>query len=624
MKIDGTSALKFDYVDNVPWEKSPAFSADEHTQAYLDAFKNAIDKIPTKDLKISFSDNVWDFNPYFTGIQSHDLRLNFECVSSELAEYSKFFVLHKISGKTKISTVNVRYRSSIGVLLNIFENTTHKNIHLVTTNDIINEINRRNVSPSTEHNLYQSLYQFYYFLIKHYKLKLPVDLNVLNEASLKAKRLDKQIDSKLPDIPETYFNIILNKALFVMRDESAEHDMRMLAAGLVFISQTGLRLGDFLALTTDRLHKKTLAKSGNETHYVHFTERKPSKAHQPLLEFDIFSNSLATEAFNTMKKLRAQSELSEGNDFLFVLKKAEKITAKETMPHEKFKFRETYRKFMLKYLPAETQTEWEGITLSVYHRNPEGEKKGTSTPLKLYIPDTRQYRVHLCTTLYNRGVPLVYIQKYMGHLSEYMIGYYVRPKDTYQENIQYSEKVIREIAEDNTTPLGGNMLGQELKENIQKFIADNGFNVHTDIEAIVKALGDKVIIRGKTGGVCIKTSLMPCSKDARTNEMMCAYNVCPNLFHFYYMVDISYMNFQTLQETYKAMLSTGKVKAAQKELAKLKDVLNRRLIPELDELDKEIAAKGYNTILDKYPALIDIMENRESIRKEIEEWKTKK
>lgn len=168
------------------------------------------------------------------------------------------------------------------------------------------------------------------------------------------------------------------------------------------------------------------------------------------------------------------------------------------------------------------------------------------------------------------------------------------------------------------------MLGQELKENIQKFIADNGFNVHTDIEAIVKALGDKIIIRGKTGGVCIKTSLMPCSKDARTNEMMCAYNVCPNLFHFYYMVDISYMNFQTLQETYKAMLSTGKVKAAQKELAKLKDVLNRRLIPELDELDKEIVNKGYNTILDKYPALIDIMENRESIRKEIEEWRTKK
>ena len=85
MRVDGTSALKFDYVDNVPWEKSPAFSADEHTQAYLDAFKNAIDKIPTKDLKISFSDNVWDFNPYFKNIQSSELKFIFEGLSSELA-----------------------------------------------------------------------------------------------------------------------------------------------------------------------------------------------------------------------------------------------------------------------------------------------------------------------------------------------------------------------------------------------------------------------------------------------------------------------------------------------------------------------------------------------------------
>lgn len=89
---------------------------------------------------------------------------------------------------------------------------------------------------------------------------------------------------------------------------------------------------------------------------------------------------------------------------------------------------------------------------------------------------------------------------------------YVRPKDTYQENIQYSEKVIREIAGEDITPLGGNMLGEDIKENIKKFIADNGFNVQTDVEAIVKALGDKVIIRGKTGGVCIimTPSKRPC------------------------------------------------------------------------------------------------------------------
>ena len=140
----------------------------------------------------------------------------------------------------------------------------------------------------------------------------------------------------------------------------------------------------------------------------------------------------------------------------------------------------------------------------------------------------------------------------------------------------------------------------------------------------MKELGDKVIIRGKTGGVCIKTSLMPCAKDARTNQMMCAYNLCPNLFHFYYMIDVSYLNFKTLQDTYETMKKNNNIKAAQKELNKLKDLLRRRLIPELDELEKELARKGFETIINQHPSLVEIIENKDNIREEIELWMNKK
>ena len=165
---------------------------------------------------------------------------------------------------------------------------------------------------------------------------------------------------------------------------------------------------------------------------------------------------------------------------------------------------------MCKYCLDDVRKDWDGIKKRIYFSAQTGK-------IKISIPDTRQFRVHLCTALYEKGIPLVYIQRYMSHLSEYMLGYYVRPKDTYQENIAYSEKVIKEIAVNDTTPLG--LLGEDIKKNIKKFITDNNFNVETDIEAIVKAFGDKVVIRGKTGGVCIKTSIVPCSKDARTNEM---------------------------------------------------------------------------------------------------------
>ena len=621
--IDGTSALNFEYVDDIPWDKSPAFAFSNNYQIYLDAFKNAVDIIPTKDLKISFDNDIWDFNPYFNDVQSKEYKFIFSELPDELAVCCKFFVLYKISGKTKISTTNIRYSQFVSIILNVFKRTPHKNIMVVTTDDIISEINRRNAAPSTVHNLYQAAYQMYYFLINHYKLDLPVNIDTLNDESVKWKSIDKQTDTKLPDIPEEYFNIILNKSLEVMRDNSADTEFRMMGAGLVFLSQTGLRLGDFLALTTDSLFTKKLSKSGNITNYIHFTERKPSKPHQPLLEFDIFCNSLGTEAFSIMKKLRKLSPLSKGNNILFVLSDKSNMGGITTLPHDKVRVRSLYRRFMYKYLPIESTTSWEGISPYIHHTNPYAEKKGTASPILLYIPDTRQYRVHLCTVLYNQGVPLIYIQKYMGHLSDYMMGYYVRPKDTYQENIQYSEKVIREIAGENITPLGGNMLGEDIKESIIKFISDNNFNVQTDSEAIIKALGDKVIIRGKTGGVCIKTSLMPCSKDARTNEMLCAYNLCPNLFHFYYMVDVSYINFQNLIDTYNTMKKTGKIKAAQKELFKIKDIINRRLIPELNELEKEIKSHGINYILDNHPSLLDIIDNSDRIREEIELWRTK-
>ena len=69
---------------------------------------------------------------------------------------------------------------------------------------------------------------------------------------------------------------------------------------------------------------------------------------------------------------------------------------------------------------------------------------------------------------------------------------------------------------------------------------------------------------------------------------MCAFSLCPNLFHFYYMVDVSYNHFSTLRETVRVNQERGLIRAAQKELNKAQSLLRCRLIPELDEMDKEI------------------------------------
>lgn len=169
--------------------------------------------------------------------------------------------------------------------------------------------------------------------------------------------------------------------------------------------------------------------------------------------------------------------------------------------------------------------------------------------------------------------------------------------------------------------LGGSS-PDDLKENIKQFIAEKHIDVMTDTKAVVDAFGDKLIIRGKRGGMCIKTSIMPCAKDRRTNALYCSYNLCPNLFHFFYMADASYADFKTLQETYKSAREHGHTREAEKELYKLRDLCRKTLTPELDELQREIDRKGVKHIIEHYPSLLPIVEDMDSIREEVRIWMT--
>lgn len=603
--------LAHDYVRDIPWENHPAFAFSNDAERYLIAFSRAVDKTPDDQYTVHFQDDIWDFNPYFDGINNASYKIVFTDLPSPVREYCKFFVLYSIMGKKKISTADLRVSGFKSIFLAIISKSAHNTLSLITTDDIIEEISSRNISDSGMHSLYVDAFQCYSFFISNYHLDLPVDLNKLEELARGHKASEKAQDLKLPNIPEEYFSAILYEAIKAMRNQEEPYNTRCTACEIVMLSQLGLRIGDLLALQTNQLFTKKLAKTGNEVSYIHYKSRKPSKPHDALLEFDIFANSLCVEAFNILKELRMKNPLSEGNNYLYILEAH--FNSTNTLPIAKTRFNNEFKRFLLNKLPELSSKEWDGIKMSVYNT-------GSKKRIKLVaLPDTRQFRVHICTALYEHGIPLAYIQKYMGHLSEYMLGYYVRPKDTYQENVKYTEKIIKEIVEDDINPLGGSF-GSDIKKSIQQFVKDNNFNVQNDIEAIVKAMGDRVIIRGKTGGVCIKTSLMPCAKDARTNEMFCAYNLCPNLFTFYYMADISYLDFQTLQQTIAVLTESGKTKAASKEKNKLIDLCKRRLIPELDELDKELARKGEDIICIKYPSLADIILRRAEIREEIKTW----
>lgn len=597
-----------EYISDIPWDNNPAFMFVDHPEQYITAFKNVIDLVPIGDMKIKFDDDTWDFNPYFEDVNSTYYIFHFDKMPDEIVDYCKFWIISLLGRGKKPSTIRTRFSWFRDLYTSVKSKGVHTTIYTINTADYEEEISSRNPAIETEHNMLQAIIQFYDFLKKNYKIEAPIDIKKLSLKSAKLSNLSKTTDeNKLPNIPEEYFQAIRKTCTEIMRDKKSPYTEKWTASVAIMLGELGLRINDLLSLTTDRLMRKKLLKSGHEVNYIRYKSKKPTKLSQPLLEFDIFATDLCVEAFNTLKTLKKDIPYIN-NNYLMVLP-TEKY--KGNYPISATKFIGYFEDLLCKYLPEYSFKDWNGTI----------EPKKYKHDKIIYVPDTRQFRVHLCSFLYNeKHVSLTWIQRYMGHLSDQMLGYYVRPKDKFQENYKYSEQIIKEIAKDKLKPLGGDGAGEEIAKRVIDFIEKENFNVETDIETIVKKFEDQVIIRGKTGGVCIKTSLMPCARDARSNEIFCAYNMCPNLFHFYYMIDVSYTNFKTLQKSYETNLKNGYERAADKELQKLKSIVRNRLIPELNELKREIDKKGFDAVVQQYPSIMEIAANTNSIEEEIEIW----
>lgn len=113
-----------------------------------------------------------------------------------------------------------------------------------------------------------------------------------------------------------------------------------------------------------------------------------------------------------------------------------------------------------------------------------------------------------------------------------------------------------------------------------------------------------------------------CSKDAQTDEFYCAYNVCPNIYTFYYMADISYLQIEDLCEAIEINRNRGCTKQVQKNVNMIHSIVNNKLEPQIAELEKIIDEKGLNYVLERHPQMIDIVTNLGDVHKEIEKWKS--
>lgn len=600
---------------NVNLFNDPAYSnlsgylRDDYLTVTLKAYYlNALDA--QGENRIDFESDYWNLRPFLKkGEKAPSTGFHFEDLPNDAKQYLKFFLNYfRKKENVKVSTLFIRYANIKNLLVDILSKNKRIDFDGITTQMIQETIDSRGLAPESNRSYYTSITKFYDYLIRVCNLALLVDIDELIELMNKAVKTAKRDDTRLPNIPEQVAQEIRTTALKVMRDENVEYRFRLVACAIIMLFRLGVRIDDLMDFRTDDLKKDATEVKGYKISYITYFIHKLTRHNGEAFNHTIFATSDCVEAFETLLDIR-QTQPASNTDFLFVYK--DKPVTKQKIS-EGF-----YPLYMYMYHPDICKTDKYKDAFTPNSSCHYAPARGKT----LYFPETRQYRVYLCTELYAKGVSRNFVEEHLKHLSVSMANYYNRPEDKLPEYIAYAENVLETMIVEKVNPIG--LAGPQIRQNIEQFLQKNEFNVKKDFGTIMDVLGDKVSIRAKTGGFCFKTSLVPCAQEAGTNKMLCAYNLCPNVYSFYYMVDYSYSEFKGHIEAYEQNFFKGLKNSAQKELYEIQSLILRALEPQIRQLEEEIQKSGFKAIAEKHPNIIDIAKDLETIKKEIREWKAK-
>ena len=569
--------------------------------------------LPIDGVTVNYNSEVWDFTGLKrTNISNSSLKINFKkCPMCFIDSIKSYALVSIIEGAAKIQTIKRKVSTLIDLL-----DISYK-YGIIEIESLSPYIINKYIAMANDEREKGKRYTTIIDFIKFY------DSYINNHFDNKFVREISKIDNKLrhaeieqnktPDIPQEYFDNLVKAAIKVKNDPSESNYFRALACMILIDSQLGLRTSELFALEVGRL-KSTKISSGEEACFIEYRTWKRHHSLQTYSYEKTYANQIVKDAYEFLTVLSESKRNKMQSTYLFVESQTE---YKTIFPYNTQMANQALKSFYFhcnKYFKTvyNEPTKINGLSCTPYPKS--HSKKYLTYPL------TTQFRVHACTELYRVGCPIEYIEKFMSHLSSEMSMYYARPKNTVQENMQESTRVLKEIVSGDAMPLGNE--GKELFERIQSFITENNYSVEKDLDIICGKLAAQIPIRIKSGGVCIKSSrFRECSKDAITNDFYCAYGVCPNIYTFYYMADISYRQVCELHKSISLNTARGCIKQAQKESNMLQTIITKKLIPQLDDMERAIKEKGKKYILDNHPEVTYVVNNLDTIREEVSNWK---
>lgn len=593
------------YVKNIPWKEYEHQIFEEDIDKYISNIEHILGENTDRLEKIDFNDDLWDFSSYRPDLDPSTLRLHMRNCNVCYKSFLKFFVLNRLAERLGIRSTIRTARNILSILESILDCKRTKSISLITNEDIKNEIYRRNTADATSEKLFSDIACFYSFIEGNFKIRTLVETKELKILAKGHAASLKMIDTKTPTIPEEYFKLIVDACLKAIHDGTLPRNTRMTAGIMLVESQTAIRNEDLMNLKMSDIKHVTF---GDRTfHYFEFDTRKPSKSDTLFIHCKCRLNSLCLEAINVMDRLGETIRHKSGTDYIYVLED-EPTSRPYVFPIKNSTFINHYYRLMRDLLPDACKRSWEGITPKNYLRH-------------IYnIPTIKQFRVFVCTDLYRKGVSLTNIRRMMGHLYYSMAGYYVRQKETWQQTrAEAAKQVIKAVKEEHAKPIGKDPNSTKMQNTIQKIAKDPEVNISGSYEELLDSIGRKLLVRAKPGGFCIRTG-RTCAEDYKTDQTLCAYDECPNIYYFYFNLATAHDDMKAAEQTWQHAIDSGHKREAEKELYKIVNIARRRIIPMLDELERMLMTSTPEQIEERHPGMAETIRKKDEIRKEAMEW----
>lgn len=603
-------------------------SKEMSTSSYIGELAR-INKLPFSKGDIYYNDDLWDFSDFTDlNILKKNLKYNFGMMGNSAFKNTlkNYVLLTILENKIKLQSLYKHF-----ILLKNFFLYIEENYHVYAVEDISIAIlkkyllkvrNEESITKLRDTKTY--LKRFFLQYSAHFTDVYSKGMHDLFEQDNYREYVAYQYEHRSSDIPADYFDNFVSACVKVMNDTNASTLYRAIACVYIILAETGLRIGEILSLRTSAL-RTTQIFNGEETNYLEYETWKREDGNNVSSAAFTYINELTKEAFNVLVSVYADRRKKLGVDYLFL-----GCESTKDIPVNSEKFKRLIYSFFIDLDNADLlktvdlpDSKYPGVhrfNIKALDRKRVRWSRKADEPhiTTLAVPVSQQFRFHCCTVLASKGVPLEYIKRFMSHLTDDMVRYHILPTKSPQENMEFTLKTLREVVSGKAKILGSS---KGLTDKIEEFIKKNNFHVEKDLDAICEGLAKDIPIRQKTGGVCIKSSpLRDCSLDAKTNRLYCAYGVCPNIVHFYYMADISYRQCKELEASIQSNTARGHLKQVQKEKHMLYNIATGRLIPELKDLKEVVQRDGVDAVYMEHPSLKGIIENLEQIEKEASEW----